>query len=134
MRTAREVAETYYNAFNLGDYPKMLFLVAEDVRHEPNQGLPRMGKALLSEFLKSNDAAYSEQLSDFTFLEEANGRKVAADFLVTGIYKLAGEGMPPANGQVYKLRVVAVLDVQDGLITTIRTYYNLEEWLRLVSA
>lgn len=133
MLTAREVAEAYYNAFNQGDYAKMLSLVDPNVRHEPNQGDPRIGREKLAAFLASNDECYREQLSNFTFLTEPSGLKVAVDFEVTGMYlKQADDTMPPALEQVYSIQVVAIIEVENGLITVIRTYYNLADWLQRV--
>ncbi|HEX2898853.1 MAG TPA: nuclear transport factor 2 family protein [Bacteroidia bacterium] len=134
MAKAVEIVQQYYKAFNSRDYAGMLALVDPDVCHEPNQGDLRVGKALLAEFLESNDAHYEETLSDFTYLTEPSDQMVAVDFLVDGIYKLTSPGAPPAHGQDYCLRVNAFLDVAQGKIVRIRTYYNLAYWLHLVSA
>jgi len=35
--TAHETVSTYYNAFNRKDWPAMLALLHDNVRHDPNQ-------------------------------------------------------------------------------------------------
>lgn len=130
---AISTVKNYYTAFNDRNWEEMLSLVAEDVVHEPNQGDPRHGKALFRDFMKHMDESYEETLRDMVlFASEAEGR-VAAEFTVHGIYKKGEAGLPPANGQSYVLPAGAFLEVNDGKITRITTYYNLEKWIALVS-
>lgn len=130
---ALETVKQYYNYFNQQDREGMLSLVHPDKRHEPNQGEARLGKEKFSEFIKQMDEAYEEQLSDMTFFTEASGSKVAAEFVVNGLYKKADKGFPPAHNQPYKLPAAAFLEVKDGKIIRVTTYYNLQEWIQLVS-
>lgn len=124
----------YYANFNAGNWTAMLELVDDNIRHEPNQGEPRIGKALFTEFLAKMDRCYQEQLTDLTFLSDASGTRFAVEFTVNGIYKEAEEGMPEAHGQTYVLPAAAFLEVHNGKITRVTTYYNLELWISLVSA
>jgi steroid delta-isomerase-like uncharacterized protein len=66
------------------------------------------------------------------FEGEIAGR-VAAEFLVHGTYKKAEAGLPEAKGQKYVLPAAAFLEVKNGKITRVTTYYNLEQWISLVS-
>lgn len=128
-----DIIRHYYACFNASDKQGMLSLLSDDIRHEPNQGEPRIGKALFSEFLDRMDDAYSEQLKDIVFFVSETEGRFAAEFTVHGIYKKAEEGLPPAHGQKYVLPAAAFLEVRDGKIARVTTYYNLELWLSLVS-
>ncbi len=135
--TAHETVSTYYNAFNSKDWSAMLALLHNNVRHDPNQGTPRHGKALFTEFLQHMDTCYDEQLTDMVIMTESDGGqstsgRVACEFVVNGSYKQTDGDLPAAGGQQYVLPAGSFLDVQDGLITRITTYYNLPLWESLV--
>lgn len=127
------IVKSYYAAFNNRDWDGMLALLADDVRHEPNQGEARIGKALFREFMQKMDAAYAETLHDMVFMHDATGTRFACEFVVHGIYKVAEEGLPPAHGQSYRLPAGAFLEVRDGKIQRVTTYYNLPLWIDLVA-
>jgi steroid delta-isomerase-like uncharacterized protein len=55
------------------------------------------------------------------------------EFTVNGIYKKGEEGLPAAHGQSYVLPAAAFLEVKDGKIARVTTYYNLPLWISLVS-
>jgi steroid delta-isomerase-like uncharacterized protein len=131
--TALETVQRYYYCFNAKDYAGMLALVHPDICHEVNQGPTRQGKALFEAFLQEMDEAYTEQLTDMVFYTEPSGERVAAQFTVNGIYKKGDPDMPPAHGQSYVLPVGTFLQVRDGLIAKVTTYYNLPLWIQLVS-
>lgn len=111
----------------------MLALLDPNIRHEPNQGEPRTGLALFTEFLQLMEDCYDETLTDLVFFTEPTGQRVAAEFTVKGIYKKADEGLPPAHGQAYVLAAASFLEVKNGKITRVTTYYNLPHWIKLVS-
>lgn len=131
--TALETVTAYYNAFNARNWNDMLALVDENIRHEPNQGTPRIGKKLFTEFMQHMDESYSETLKDMVLFSSTTEGRIAAEFVVHGTYKKAEEGLPPAHGQAYVLPAAAFLEVQNGKITRVTTYYNLELWIELVS-
>lgn len=130
---ALQIVKKYYESFNRLDWNGMLDLVHDDIRHEPNQGEPRIGKALFTDFLKMMDESYEEQLTDMVFFTEPNDKRVAVEFVVNGIYKKGDEGFPEAHGQKYVLPAAAFLEVKDGKISRVTTYYNLQNWIKLVS-
>ena len=133
--TAIETVKQYYDAFNQQDWKGMLALVHPEVRHEPNQsGEPRIGLEKFTQFLQQMDAAYEERLSDMVFFTERGGSRVAVEFTVSGVYKKAEDGLPPAHGQKYKLPAAAFLEVKEGKISRVTTYYNLTQWIQLVSS
>lgn len=128
------IIQEYYSCFNNGNWSGMLELVDDNIRHEPNQGTPRIGKALFAEFLETMDRCYQEKLTNMTFMADETGSRFATEFTVNGIYKEGEEGLPEAHGQSYVLPAAAFLEVHNGKITRVTTYYNLEQWIALVSA
>jgi steroid delta-isomerase-like uncharacterized protein len=132
--TALETIKQYYAAFNNKDYAGMLALVDTSIHHEPNQGETRMGKEKFEAFLRSNNEAYEETLTDMVFFTaEAHESRVAVEFTVNGVYKKGDEGFPAAHGQKYNLPAAAFLEVKNGKIVRLSTYYNLPLWIKLVS-
>lgn len=131
--SALAIVQTYYNHFNAKNWEGMLSLVDDNIRHEPNQGEPRIGKELFTAFMQHMDTSYEENLQDLVlFSSEVDGR-IAAEFVVHGIYKKSEEGLPEAHGQSYILPAAAFLEVKNEKITRVTTYYNLELWIQLVS-
>lgn len=128
-----QIVKAYYDAFNSRSWDEMLSLADEQIKHEPNQGKPRIGKALFTEFMQQMDASYSETLKDIVLFSSETSGRIAAEFVVHGTYKKAEEGLPPAHGQTYELPAAAFLEVRNGKITRVTTYYNLELWIELVS-
>ncbi len=131
--TALEIVQQYYTYFNQQNWQGMLGLVAEDIRHEANQGDVRIGIEKFTEFLQHMDTSYEETLTDLVFLSEPTNTRVAAEFVVNGIYKQGEEGLPEAHGQKYVLPAGAFLEVNEGKISRVTTYYNLPLWIKLVS-
>ena len=127
-----ELVKEYYSHFNNGNWEGMRTLLDENIRHEPNQGQPRLGLTLFEEFQAHMDKCYEEKLTDMVFLGEPTGKRVAVEFVVNGIYKATDDGLPEANGQKYVLPAGAFLEVNNGKITRITTYYNLPLWESLV--
>lgn len=131
--TALEIVKEYYACFNQKNWEGMLALLDPQVRHEPNQGDVRIGNGKFTEFMQKMDEAYEETLSDIVFFSSSDDTRVAAEFVVNGIYKKAEEGLPPAHGQTYVLPAGAFLEVKAGKIIRVTTYYNLPLWIQLVS-
>ncbi len=128
-----EIAKQYYDAFNKQNWQGMIALVDPDITHEPNQGEVRKGIELFREFLQMMDESYEETLTDMVFLTEPSETRVALEFTVNGIYKKGEEGFPVANGQKYVLSAAAFLEIKNQKITRVTTYYNLPQWIKLVS-
>lgn len=131
--TALEVVKQYYTYFNQQNWEGMLSLLHPEVRHEPNQGEPRIGLQNFTQFLKKMEEAYEEKLTDMVFYTDSSGTRVAVEFVVNGIYKKGDEGMPQARGQKYTLPAAAFLEVTEGKISRVTTYYNLPLWVKLVT-
>ena len=131
--TSLEIVQNYYAAFNAKNWAGMLALVAPDIRHEPNQGEVRIGLEKFTEFLGTMDTSYEETLTDMVFFTEPSGQRVAVEFTVNGMYKQGEAGLPEAHGQTYVLPAAAFVEVSDGKIARVTTFYNLPLWIRLVS-
>jgi steroid delta-isomerase-like uncharacterized protein len=129
----QDIIKQYYARFNAADYEGMLALLAEDVLHEPSQGEPRPGKSLFRAFLAHMEECYKEQVIDPVIMSSADGTRAAAEFMLKGTYLNTDEGLPPARGQGYTLRVGAFFELKDGRITRVSNHYNLQHWLRQIA-
>ncbi len=132
--TALDTVQQYYTCFNSRDWDGMLALLDENIRHEVNQGEARIGLERYREFLAHMDVCYDEQLTDMVFFSEPSGRRVACEFTVNGVYKTTDGDLVPARNQTYVLPAGAFLEVANGKIIRVTTYYNLPLWIKLVSA
>ena len=120
--------QRYYDAFNAGDTQALLACLAENVRHDVNQGKSRVGRKLFAEFCAHMARCYRERLSDIVIMASRDGQRAAAEFTVHGEYLSTDEGLPPAKGQKYKLPAGTFFELADGRITRVTTYYNLADW------
>ena len=136
MSTATDDAialvQSYYAAFNRGDWDAMLALLDEEVVHDLNQGARETGRDAFAAFLQRMDRSYREQLRDIVVMAAADGTRAAAEYVVHGEYLVADAGLPPANGQRYVLPGGAFFELRDGRIARVSNYYNLEDWLAQV--
>lgn len=107
--------------------------MSDNIRHEVNQGEARVGIQLYQDFLAHMDECYDEQLTDMVFFTEPRGQRVACEFIVNGVYKKTDGDFIAARNQTYVLPAGAFLEVSEGKITRVTTYYNLPLWLKLVS-
>lgn len=129
-----QIVRDYYSAFNSKNWQKMIDLLHPEVKHEANQGDTRVGKELFTQFLAHMEKCYDEQLTDLVFFSEETNSRVAVEFVVNGIYKSTDSDLPEAKGQKYVLPAGAFLEVKEGLISRVTTYYNLPLWMELVGA
>ena len=130
--TATELVQAYYAAFNAGDMPTFLDLLAEDVVHDINQGERQVGKATFAAFMHKMNRCYRERLADIVVMQNAAGDRAAAEFVVHGEYLADDEGLPPANGQTYVLPAGAFFEIRNGKVARISNYYNLNDWVAQV--
>ena len=132
MTTTQDIISAYLAAFNRGDWPGMLALLADDVVHDINQGGAEHGKAAFAAFLDRMARCYREELRDIVIMVGADGARAAAEFQVHGAYLAQDAGLPPARGQRYALPAGAFFALKDGRISRVTMYYNLQDWLRQV--
>lgn len=124
----------YYAAFNAGDAAEMLACLTDDIEHRVNEGAHRIGKAKFAEFCSHMGVSYREALKDIVTFATDDGTRAAAEFVVHGTYLQTDPGLPEANGQTYILPAGGFFDIRDGKIARITTFYNLNDWIRQVSA
>lgn len=130
--TATELVQAYYAAFNAGDMPAFLDLLSDDVVHDINQGERQVGKATFATFMDKMNRCYRERLTDIVVMQNAEGNRAAAEFVVHGEYLSDDEGLPPANGQAYELPAGAFFEIKNGKVARITNYYNLGDWIAQV--
>ncbi len=131
--SALAIVKQYYQYFNQRNWEGMLSLLHKDIKHEANQGETRVGIDLFKEFLAHMDTCYEETLTDMVFFSEPADTRVAVEFTVNGIYKSTDGDLPEAKGQQYILPAGAFLEVKEGKVARVTTYYNLPLWMDLVS-
>lgn len=132
--TTHRLIDSYYAAFNRGDWEGMLDKLTDDVAHDLNQGPREIGRDAFRAFLARMNRSYRERLEDIVVIASADGGRAAAEYVVHGEYLATDEGLPEANGQTYVLPGGAFFDIRDGKIARVTNYYNLEDWLRQVGA
>lgn len=125
--------QSYYAAFNRGDWEAMLGHLTDNVAHDLNQGARETGRDAFRAFLARMQRSYAEQLKDIRVIASADGRHAAAEYVVHGTYLADDEGLPPANGQTYVLPGGAFFDVENGKLSRVSNYYNLNDWIAQVS-
>lgn len=130
----QDLISLYYETFNRGDRPALLRLLHTDVVHDINQGASEIGLEAFYLFLQRMDRCYAEQVEDLVVMPSADGSRAAAEFFIRGTYLSTDEGLPPASGQTYHLRVGAFFEIKEGRIARVTNYYNLTDWLRQVGA
>jgi len=131
---AHALVGRYFTAFNAGDSEGMIACLTPDVRHDVNQGGVRTGTEAFRAFCAHMARCYREELSDIVVMVFADGTRAAAEFMVDGTYLATDEGLPEARGQTYRLPAGSFFEIADGHIARVTTYYNLQDWLRQVSA
>ena len=131
---AKALIAAYYDAFNAGRTDDMLALQHDDVEHHVNEGKIRRGRALFAEFNAHMTESYRENLTDMVIMANDAGDRAAAEFVVNGTYLKTDPGLPPANGQTYRLPAGAFFTIRDGRIARVTTYYNLADWMAQVGA
>jgi steroid delta-isomerase-like uncharacterized protein len=128
-----DILRSYYDAFNRGDRETFLSLLADDVEHHINQGGIERGREAFRAFMENMDRWYAETVEDLVIFTSSTPDRAAAEFMVHGKYLATADGLPPATGQTYALPAGAFFTFRDGLIASVRMYYNATDWLRQVS-
>ncbi len=130
---SRALIQAYYDAFNAQDIDTFLSLLADDVIHDLNQGPREVGKAAFARFVERMNTCYREHLFELHILTSDDGRRAAVEYTVLGVYLATDAGLPEANGQTYRLPGGAFFEIEDGKITRITNYYNLQDWTAQVA-
>ncbi len=129
-----ELLGAYYDAFNRQDMGAFLALLSDDVLHRINQGGHETGKPAFARFMERMNAHYRERISDLCIMANADGTRAAAEFTVNGEYLATDAGLPEAHGQRYEIPAGAFFELRDDKVARVTNYYDLQEWIRQVSA
>lgn len=132
--SAVALIDHYYAVFNSGNREAMLALLTDDVVHDINQGGAEVGAGAFRVFLERMDRCYAEQVEERVVFANPEGTRGAAEFFISGTYLQTDEGLPPATGQKYRLRVGAFFDIRAAKVARVTNYYNLQEWLDQIGA
>ena len=128
----KKLIEKYYESFNARDVEGMLACLHPDFVHDVNEGSSKSGKIEFEKFLHYMNEHYLEKLENIVIMSDATVH-YAAKFIVDGVYLKTDGALPPAQGQKYKIPATSLFEIKDALISRVTTYYNLKEWIRLVS-
>ncbi|WP_216324720.1 ketosteroid isomerase-related protein [Deinococcus aestuarii] len=128
-----DLVRRYYAAFNAGNAEGMLALLADDVRHDVNEGGTQTGVDAFRAFLNRMDAHYRERAEELVVMATPDGTRAAAEFVIHGEYLKTDADLPEARGQTYVLPVGAFFEVRGGRIARVTNLYNLADWSRQVS-
>ncbi len=131
---AQALIRRYYDAFNAGKADEMLACLTDDVEHRVNEGGLRIGKDRFAEFCSHMGVSYRETLQDMEIFASDDGTRAAAEFVVHGQYLKTDPGLPEARGQTYILPAGGFFQIGHGKISRITTFYNMNDWVRQVSA
>lgn len=131
--TPLDTIKHYYDCFNSQDWEGMLDLLHPDVRHDINQGGTQLGVDAYRSFLQHMDECYQEVLENIVYMSDDSGTRFACEFSVNGMYKKTDGDLPPAHGQTYTLPAGAFLETLEGKIYRVTMYYNLPDWIKMVS-
>ncbi|AHD02298.1 ketosteroid isomerase-related protein [Leisingera methylohalidivorans] len=123
----------YFAAFNAGDTETMLDCLDENIAHHVNEGQIRVGKEKFAAFCAHMSRCYKEELTDMVIFSSEDSSRAAAEFIVNGTYLVTDEGLPEAKGQTYRLPGGSFIELKDGKISRLTTYYNLADWIAQVS-
>ncbi|MCU0315065.1 MAG: nuclear transport factor 2 family protein [Fimbriimonadaceae bacterium] len=132
MTTLETLVRSYFSAFNAGDKESLLSLLSDDIIHDINQGDREIGKEHFAAFRSHMDECYLEQITDLVVM--VGGGRATAEFTCSGTYLKTDGSLPPASGQNYSLPCVAIFEEREGLISRITSYYNLRDWISMVSS
>lgn len=127
-----QLVKEYYHAFNKEKWEEFFAYLAPNVVHDLNQGPRQVGVPAFREFMQEMVRCYAEQVVNLNVMANAEGTRLAAEFVIEGKYLQSQAGLPEAKGQTYRLPVGAFFEIQDGKVARITNYYNLPEWIRQV--
>lgn len=132
QNSTKKIIESYYDYFNKQEMKSLLNLLSDNVEHDINQGEKEIGKEKFSIFLDQMNKSYQENIKDIHIMVSEDGKRAAAEFITSGTYLTTAEGLPEATGQKYELPCGAFFAIEDGKISRVTVYYNLNEWIRQV--
>jgi len=131
--SALEIVKKYFAAFNEGRTKDMLDLLHPEVQHDRNQDKTHVGLEAFIKFMAHMDACYKEELKNMTyFVSPTASHRISVEFDVHGTYLKTDGNLPEARGQKYVVPAGSFLEIKEGKIKRVTTYYNLPQWIKMV--
>ncbi len=127
-RTARSTIEAFFAALNASDMEAALALLSEDVILDTREGSREIGRDRFHWYWGMLARHLTERYADIEIMEAPGGFRAAAEVTFTGTYTSTREGLPEASGQSYSVPGGMFFEVEDGVITRVTTYINMENW------
>jgi len=134
MQTTKEIIQKYYHYFNEEHLEQFITLLDDEVVHDINQGECQRGKEQFIEFMQRMNHHYQEKMRNIVVMVSEDGKHAAAEYIVDGKYLATDAGLPEAKGQAYSLPGGAFFEIKKGKIARVTNYYNLNDWIKQVSA
>ena len=132
MSEAREVMDRFAAAMSAGDLAAMTACYAPDViAVTPDVG-EMMGREAISDYLQEFANAFPDMAYEYARQHDA-GNVVIDEGYITGtntgpLVVLPGETLPPTGKQI-RMRSCDIAEVEDGLITSHRFYFDQLDFL-----
>lgn len=130
---AIQLIKKYYEAFNHADMQAFFALLDDNIIHDINQGHQEKGKSAFQKFMQNMNQCYKENITDLVIFTNENGTRAAAEFTVKGAYISTDKGFPEAKNQHYQLPAGAFFEIKSGKIARVTNYYNVKEWVKIIS-
>ncbi|MCT8996814.1 nuclear transport factor 2 family protein [Chelativorans intermedius] len=121
----RALIERYLAALNAGDHDAMLDCLDDSIAHDTREGRREIGREAFRWALARTARHFREELGDIAIMTAPGGVRAAAEFTVRGTYLASAEGLPPAEGQSYRLQAGMFFEVDDGRITRLSECFSL---------
>ena len=131
MGEAREVMDRVTDAAMKGDSEALKALYAQDaVAETPDQGTIT-GRDQIAAYMGEFSAAFPDAAYEQRYKHEAGDTAIDEGYFVgtnTGSSGANGETIP-ATGRRVRLRECDVVTVENGVVTSHRFYFDVQDWL-----
>lgn len=126
--SVKALIERYFAAFNASDHDRMLACVADEVVHDTNAHGREIGKDKFRWYLGMRAGHFREEVTDLAIMIGEGGGRAAAEFTLRATYLSTRQGFPEANGQSYSLPAGVFFEIDDGRLSRVTEYCDLDGW------
>jgi steroid delta-isomerase-like uncharacterized protein len=133
QKNAKNLMSEFYKFFNEADLENLFSLISDDIIHEMNFDKTE-GKKAFIEYIKYATKHYHELVCDPIIMMSEDGKHGAALITVKGKYIKTDKSGIKAQNQPYILSVINYCEVENGLITKARAYFNESSWLDQINS
>jgi steroid delta-isomerase-like uncharacterized protein len=128
----RSLIEGYLDAMNHRSVAGMMERLSEDIILDPNQEQRRIGTEAFQAYHVHRFRRFRERAADLVVIVSEDGFRAAAEFTLRGEYQETEQGMPSATGQSYSIGAGAFFEIDDGRISRVTLYYNVNDLISQV--